>query len=407
MVIGIFTDTFYPEINGVATSVILLKRELEKIGHTVYVVSPSNPALKFMPDIGRTFRLPSAPLVFLPSRRLAITYKKSVAHKINELKLDIIHTNTEFSLGFFGKFIAAALNKPVIHTYHTLYKDYVHYITKGRLPNISADMARRYSRLFCNSCDMLVTPTDKTRDLLLEYDVERPIEVIPTGIDIEQFSQTPGDALRIAALRAELRIGPNERLILYVGRIAKEKSIDSIIRHLPEYFKTHKNEKFLIVGGGPLRNELEELARQYGIGNKVVFAGERPWEEVSLFYKMASVFISASLSETQGLTFIEAMAAKIPVVAKKDRSVEKLIIDGFSGCLFEEDSQIPSVLHKIQTDSDFRNEQIANAYEIASQNSSAQFAVKMEQMYEKTIREYELHGRRYILNNRLVQKILL
>jgi 1,2-diacylglycerol 3-alpha-glucosyltransferase len=407
MVVGIFTDTFYPEISGVNTSVMLLKRELEKKGHDVYVFTCSNPALKYLPDIDNTFRLPSTPFLFLPSRRFAVVYQKKVAHKIGMLNLDIIHTNTEFSLGFFGKLVAASLNKPVIHTYHTLYKDYVHYLTKGHFPNFSAEMARTYSRMFCNSCCTIITPTEKTRDLLLEYNIERPIEVIPTGIDMDKFKTSPGDADKILKIKNELGIGPNERVILYIGRIAKEKNIDAIVRQLPEYFNTNKNEKMLIVGDGPYRSDLELLAKKLNISDRIIFAGERPWEEIASYYKIGSVFVSASLSEAQGLTFIEAMAAGIPVLAKKDRSVEKIIIDGYSGCLFDEDGQMPAMLAKIQGDRAFREKIITNAYEIAEQNSSVQFATKIERLYAKTLRDWDLLDKKYLLSNPVIKKILL
>ena len=407
MVIGIFTDTFYPEISGVTTSVLLLKRELEKKGHSVYVFTCSNPALKYVPDIENTYRLPSAPFIFLPNRRFAVVYKKSLAHMIGSLNLDIIHTNTEFSLGFFGKLIAASLNKPVIHTYHTLYKDYVHYITKGHFPNFSADMARVYSKLYCNRCCVVVTPTEKARDQLLEYNIERPIEVIPTGIDTEHFKPAPGDAEKIVALKYELGIGANERVLLSVGRIAKEKNIDVVVRHLPEYFKTHKNDKLLIVGDGPYKPEIEALAKNLGISDNIIYAGERPWSVMPLFYKMGSVYISASLSETQGLTFIEAMAAGIPVLAKRDRSVEKIIIDGHSGCLFDDDAEIPDKLTQIQNSKLFRENLIANAYVIAAQNSSELFAARIERLYTKTLQEWDLLDKKYILSNPIIKKILM
>ena len=407
MVVGIFSDTFYPEINGVTTSILLLKRELENLGHTVYVVTTSNPALKYVPDIAHTFRLPSAPFIFLPSRRMALFYKKRIAHIIGALKLDIIHTNTEFSLGFFGKLIAAALNKPVVHTYHTLYKDYVHYITKGRLPNISADMARLYSRMYCNGCSLIITPTEKTKDLLIEYEVEKPIEIVPTGVDMEVFRPQPDDMQKIASIKAELGIGTNEKVILYVGRIAKEKSLDSIVRQMPEYLSTHKNDKLLIVGNGPFKAELMEIIAKCGISNNVIFAGERPWNEIALFYKLGSVFVSASQSETQGLTFIEAMAAGVPVLAKKDRSVENLVIDGQTGCLFEDDSQIPEKLGKIQNDRAFRDSLVSNAYSKASEYSCEAFAKRVEALYERAISDWEINNKKYIISNPVFQKILL
>ncbi|MDR1440051.1 MAG: glycosyltransferase family 4 protein [Clostridiales bacterium] len=410
MVAGIFTDTFYPEINGVATSVMLLKRELERLGHTVYVVTCSNPALRGGADIENTFRLPSAPFIFLPSRRMAVLYKKSVARKIKSLGLDIIHTNTEFSLGMFGKLMAAALNKPNIHTYHTLYEDYVHYITKGKFPNFSAEMARLFSKKFCNGCDAVITPTDKIRDLLLEYSVDRPISVIPTGIDIEQFSGAAagaGGEAEIAALRRELGIGPGDKVILYVGRLAREKNIDGIMSQLPRCMKAEPGAKFLLVGDGPWKKELEALACEGGIRDRVIFAGERPWRDIAKFYKLGDVFISASLSETQGLTFIEAMAAGLPVLAKRDRSVEKLIYDGRTGCLFDDDAEIPGKLGKILGDASFREGLVSGAMGIAAQNSAAQFAKSIEAAYAGTIRGWQPVGKKYILSKKVLQKIIM
>jgi 1,2-diacylglycerol 3-alpha-glucosyltransferase len=410
MVVGIFTDTFYPEINGVATSVLLLKRGLERLGHTVYVVTSSNPALKREPDVGNTFRLPSAPFVFLPSRRMAVVYKKSVAHKIKLLSLDIIHTNTEFSLGMFGKLMAAALGKPVLHTYHTLYEDYVHYITKGKFPHLSAEMAKLFSKKYCNSCDAVVTPTDKIRDLLIEYSVEKPISVIPTGIDVGQFSGAAAGAAgaaELASMKRELGIGAGDKVILYVGRLAKEKNLDGVVRYLPQYIRNNPNTKFLLVGDGPWKKEIAALAAEGGIGGSLVFAGERLWRDIAMFYKLGDVFISASLSETQGLTFIEAMAAGLPVLAKKDRSVEKLIIDNQTGCLFENDRDIPAKLQKILHDGAFRGRLVSNALDMAAQNSADQFAKNIALAYESTISGWKPAGKRYALSQKVLQKIIL
>ena len=407
MRIGIFTDTFFPEINGVATSVTLLQRELEKRGHKVYVITSSNPQLKHEEDIQNTFRLPSAPLVFLPSRRMAVLYNKRVAHKIQSLNLDVVHTNTEFSLGMFGKLSAAVLNKPVVHTYHTLYEDYVHYITRGHFKQFSVDMTKFLSKSFCNNCDALIVPTEKTRDLLLQYNVERRIAVIPTGIDIEPFRKHKGDDAELRTLKRKYGIRESEKVILYVGRLAKEKNIDTIVENLPAYIQKNRKTKFLIVGDGPWKKEIENVARRNGIGGSLVFTGEQPWKNIPQFYKMGDVFVSASLSETQGLTFIEAMAAGIPVLAKKDRSIEKLIIDDHSGCIFEDDQEIPNKLQRILEDSSFSRKIVRNGFDIVEQNSSARFALNVEQYYEEIIKEWIDSGKRHKLNKELLRRLIM
>ena len=413
MVVGIFTDTFFPEINGVATSVILLQRELEKLGHKAYVVTSSNPALRHEPDIARTFRLPSAPFLFLPERRMAMLYNKSVARKIRELELDIIHTNTEFSLGMFGKFSAAVLGIPVVHTYHTLYKDYVHYITKGKFPSFAEDMAKKFSYVYCESCDAVITPTNKTRDLLRTYEVDKPIHVIPTGIDFMQFAPSANDERATADLRHELGIPPQDKVILYVGRLAKEKNIDRVVRQLPKYMRARPHTTFLLVGDGPFRSDLQGIAREGGIEGKLVFAGERPWREIASFYKLGDAFVSASLSETQGLTFIEAMSAGLPVLAANDRSIEDLVINGYSGCLFDSDDEIPGLLERVLGDEDFRASLVRNALAVSWRYSAGTFARGVERVYRDTIdmarlmSEEDTRMLRRILSKKTLQQIIM
>ena len=406
MVVGIFTDTFYPEINGVATSVLLLKRELENLGNSVYVFTSNTPVLKKCEDIENTFRLPSAPFVFLPSRRVAVVYKRSVAHKIRSLNLDIIHTNTEFSLGMFGKLMAAALNIPVVHTYHTLYKDYVHYISKGRMTTFSLELARMFSRSFCNNCHSLIVPTEKTKDVLLEYNVDRPIDIIPTGIDIGPFRRKESDEGEIRALKEKFGIGENDRVVVYVGRLAKEKNIHVVVEQMPKYISEAPNTKLLLVGDGPLKKRIKEIASAGGFLGNVVFTGEQPWSQINKFYKMGNVFISASLSETQGLTFIEAMAAGLPIVAKRDRAVEGLVVDGHSGYIFDSDDEIPSILSKVFDNDGLRMSMGANAVRTAELYSSGQFAKSVLESYQKALASWDVSGVQARLSNRILSRIV-
>ena len=413
MVVGIFTDTFYPEINGVATSVVLLQRELGKLGHRAYVVTSSNPAVRHAPDVPNTFRLPSAPFIFLPERRMAVLYNKAVARKIRGLGLDVVHTNTEFSLGMFGKLSAAVLGIPVVHTYHTLYEDYVHYITKGMFPSFSVEMAKKLSRVYCDSCDAIITPTDKARDLLRSYDVDKPISVVPTGVDFSQFAPADGDASDAAALRQELGIPPGDSVLLYVGRLAKEKGIDVVVRQLPAYMRRRPDTTFLLVGDGPHRGELRAIARAGGIEGKLVFAGERPWREIARFYKLGDAFVSASRSETQGLTFIEAMSSGLPVLAVNDRSIENLVIDGRSGCLFDTEDEIPAKLERMLGDGGFRASLVKNALAIAAGYSAASFARGVERVYRNAIDEARMMSGEHawtpkrVLSNKTLRRLIM
>jgi 1,2-diacylglycerol 3-alpha-glucosyltransferase len=207
MNIGIFTDTFCPQINGVVTSIRTLEKELSKKGHKVYIFTVSHPEIK--KDCPNIFRLPSMPFIFLKSYRVGVLYPLKVVRMVKQLKLDIIHTQTEFSLGLFGKLMAKRLNLPCIHTYHTMYEDYVHYASKGRLSIVTPRMAKQLSRIFCNHTHLVIAPTKKVEQILKSYGVKRPIVIIPTGIDLEPFKKKYCNREEIARVKRKNRYQSN------------------------------------------------------------------------------------------------------------------------------------------------------------------------------------------------------
>lgn len=333
MKIGIFTDTYYPQINGVATSVLMLKENLEKQGHSIYIFTTTDP--KAPTSERNVYRLPSIP--FASARRIGVIYHPSIARKIRALQLDLIHTHTEFSLGVFGRMIANELGIPSVHTMHTMYEQYTHYIAKiGALDAAAKTLARKLSRYFCNTADAVIAPTEKVEEMLRIYGVRNKVAVIPTGIELDKFAPTRYDTDEVATLRTEYGLADTDRVLLYIGRISREKNIAEVLYGLKEYFPQHSEAKFLIVGDGPDRENLQSLTQSLGIGNQVIFAGEKPWDQIGLYYQLGDVFISASQSETQGLTYIEALAAGLPLIAKTDACLDHVLLDGVNGFEFSD-----------------------------------------------------------------------
>jgi 1,2-diacylglycerol 3-alpha-glucosyltransferase len=231
MNIGLFTDSYYPEVSGLVTSINTLQKELKKRGHNVYIFTTSNPCTR---QKGLSvFRLPSMPFIFLKSRRMGLFYSPRAAKCVKHLKLDIIHTQTEFSLGIFGNIMSKQLGIPIVHTYHTLYKDYVHYISKDKFKKFSDDLVRIISRNYCNGCNAVIAPSKKVYDLLKDYGVSRPIKIIPTGIELYRFRKENQTEADLISLKESLGIKRDEPIILFIGRIAKEKSIDVVLRQMP------------------------------------------------------------------------------------------------------------------------------------------------------------------------------
>ena len=379
MRIGIFTDTYYPQINGLATSVLMLGHHLRMQGHRVFIFTTTDPDAPI--DEEDVYRLPSMP--FLEERRMGMFYHPRLARFVRRLDLDLIHTHTEFSLGVFGRYMARELRLPIIHTMHTVYEDYTHYLTKVRaLDPITKAIARKITTDFCNSADHVVVPTEKVRDLLTSYGVRGSIGTIPSGIEIGRFKPGYYSISEVMRARDEMGIGPDERVVLYLGRIAKEKNIQELFYGLQKYLKDTGGVKFLLVGDGQDRQRLEALAGELEMTDKAIFAGAKPWDEIGKYYQAGDVFVNASLSETQGLTYIEAMAAGLPVVAKADRCLEGILRDGVNGYSFTDENGMINALDKVLSDDSEWKRLSFGALATAEQFSAATYAGKVAAEYE-------------------------
>ena len=281
MNIGLFTETYYPEINGVATSSYMLKNELEKRGHHVYVFTTTTPgAPKHELNV---FRVPSIPFLFITERRVGLFYQPRLATLIKKLNLDIIHTQTEFSLGIFGRIMARELRLPIVHTYHTIYEDYTHYLTHFKaLDRRAKAFARVYSKVVCNTVEQVIAPTEKTRQLLLKYSVHKDISVIPTGIDLHKFDRSNYSEEAVRAIKLQYGIRPGDKVLLYLGRISQEKNLEEVVMAMPEYMKTRERVLFLVVGGGPALDKVKELVRELRLTDRFIFTGPQPWDTIGL-----------------------------------------------------------------------------------------------------------------------------
>ncbi|MBR3772326.1 MAG: glycosyltransferase family 4 protein [Clostridium sp.] len=395
MNIGLFTETYYPEINGVAASVYVLKEELEKQGHNVYVFTTTSPNAP--QNEKNVYRVHSLPCILISDRRVGLLYQRKIAAAIKKLKLDIIHTNTEFSLGVFGRIMAKELKIPIIHTYHTIYEDYTHYVTKGIVFDQKAKKAvRLFSKVCCNKADEVIVPTDKVKEILQNYHVTRSIEVIPTGINLDKFDERNYSKEQLVGLRASYGIKENDKVILYLGRVSREKNIQELLKYMPGYLGGHKDVKFVLVGDGPDGERLREYARSLSCSNQILFIGERPYDEVGQYYQIGDVFVSASNSETQGLTFIEAMASGLPVVAKEDRCLEGIMKEGNNGHFFRSEKEFHSALDNILYSG--RQEEYSEcAKQTAHRFSTQEFANEILHVYENVLmrreeNEYDREG---------------
>lgn len=386
MNIGLFTDTYYPELNGVANSVYLLKKELEKRGHNVYVITTRSPGA---PENEKgVFRVPSKACSFVPERRIGLFYHPKIARKIHKMKLDVIHTNTEFAIGMFGRIMAHELFIPVVHTYHTIYEDYTHYIKKYISNEERAKkVVKLFSKFSVRGAEELIVPTKKVAGLMRRYGVKPDINVIPTGIDLSRFNSLDTKAQR-EKLKMSLGIPQANKVILYLGRISEEKNIDEVMDYLDVYMNSHSDVSFLAIGDGPYRSALEKKAKTLKHTKQMIFAGAKPWDEINHYYQVADVFVSGSTSETQGLTYIEALASGIPIVVRKDPCLDEVLIQGKNGYGFEDEQSFIEGIHQI-LDNPQKIAYEKNALQSADPFSTEQFAGKVENIYYHVIKTHK------------------
>lgn len=374
MRIGIFTDTYPPFINGVSTSIAMLEKALIEEGHEVFIVTvnPENMSYKYENE-ERIIRIPGIP-TGIYDYRLAGIYPIRAVNKIKKWNLDVIHSHTEFSIGTFARIISKQFNIPLVHTYHTMYEDYVYYITKGYFDKSSKKILEYLTKFYCDkTARKLIVPSKKTYDLFKEkYKFDKEINIVPTGIDTKRFSKENFTLEQILELKKELGIKKDDFVILYVGRLAKEKNIELLLKGQADILKYKKNVKFVIVGSGPDYEHYVNLSKDLKINNSVIFTNAIPWEEIPIYYQLASVFVTASNTETQGLTLIEAMSGSIPVVCLEDESFKDILIDNINGKYFrDKDGYVNAIKYLI--DNPDTRKKMSNQASITSEMHSLKF----------------------------------
>lgn len=385
MRIGLFTDTYPPYINGVSTSVLMLKQGLEKLGHEVYVVTVNSENFHYKEE-ENILMIPGIPIGIMDFRMTSL-YPIKAQKIIKNWNLDVVHTHTEFGVGSFARLIAKQYNIPLVHTYHTMYEEYIYYITKGYFDDASKKLVEYLTLFLCDkTVEELIVPTKKTYDLFKEkYKVKRDVHIIPSGIDVTRFYEENIDKKEVASLKKELGIKKDDYIILYVGRIAKEKNIDFLINNLKDIVKKIPKVKMIIVGDGPDMKDLLELTHQNKLDKYITFTGKVPWVNVPKYYQLANVFVTASQTETQGLTVIEAMGASKPVVAIKDESFELVMTDRQDGLFFTTDIEFQKLILKLHDDKEFANMIASQARITANSYNPEVYAKRVLEVYKKVI----------------------
>lgn len=308
MRIGFFTEVYRPVVNGVVESIDGLAEGLRERGHSVYCFAPRMPGADAS-DAGDVpiYEMPSLPLPTNTPYRLTLPLvsRRNVNNVIKRLSL--VHAHSMFVTGWMALRYARRYGMPIVYTYHTKLEAYAHYVPFE--PNATRFAASQLTRTFGNLVDAVVVPTPAMAHHLRETGVETRIEVVPSGIDVARFAAGRRDE----RVRAKLRVRGDERLVLFVSRLAREKNVDLLLEAFAD--ANDPSLRLVIAGDGPARDELETRAIELGIRESIVFLGAVPREALPDLYASADAFVFPSTTETQGLVQAEALAAGACVIA--------------------------------------------------------------------------------------------
>lgn len=389
MNIALFTDTYLPEINGVATSTDNLAKTLRAHGHNVIVVT-TNPFSSVMTYQDNVIRIPGVEVKMIYGYQFARLYNQEAAKIIERFHPDVIHSQTDFSVGVFGFLMARKLHCATVYTFHTMMEDYAYYVTHGHFDRLARHMVRGFFREKTTHYDAIVAPSDKIRDYLRLVGIDSSIYVIPTGIEFQRFSLANENKKETLALKQRFGIKPGEYVILSLGRVAKEKSIDLLLRGYKKFLDQGEPvpTKFAITGWGPAEKELQDLAHTLGIEDKVVFTGKVAQNETHKYYHLGDCFVSASITETQGLTFMEAMAASLVTLARYDDNLVGTIVDGQTGYFFFDEFDFTSKLNHVIALPQKEKQRIQeNALKAIDLYSLEHFYENIMEVYSRVVRQ--------------------
>ncbi len=334
MRIGIFSESYEPVSNGVAVSVRTLIDELRAMHHHVCVMAPHYP--DYVDESPFVMRVPSILTPMNADYPVPYPWFPRLRKEINRLHLDVLHSQSPWFLGILALRIARQYGIPHISTYHTLYDQYAHYMTFLPTP-ATRGILEWWMPEFYNQCDSVIVPSEVAEDSLRSYGVTARINVIPTGVPLPRSDSLSENSKR--EVRERFEISNAVPLLLYVGRIAREKNIEIVVDAFAQTADEVPDARLLLVGGGPELDTWKQRVERLPCGDRVVFTGNLPRSELDTIYAAADLFVFGSTTETQGLVVSESRAAGTPAVVVRGGGASENVHNGEDGVIVEPDAE--------------------------------------------------------------------
>ncbi|MFH1772987.1 MAG: glycosyltransferase [Patescibacteria group bacterium] len=385
MKILIATDTYYPSVNGAAYFTYRLANTLVQRGYEVFVICPSksfkNTIIK---DKGVTiYGIRSIHIPVYKNFRMSpsIFSKKTIYKTIKEIFPDVVHIQNHFLIGKGTAIVAKKLGIPIVGTNHFMPENLVHYF---HLPKIAETWLQKFGWKQCvdvfEKLDLVTTPTETAKELLKKAGFSKEVLALSCGIDLERFKPTNDGSY----LKQRYEIPINKAVLLYVGRMDKEKRVEVILHALLDILRT--NDAHLVLAGiGEEKQKLETLSQKLGVQKSVTFTGFVPDEDLQNIYRVADIFVIAGIAELQSIVTMEAMASGLPIVAVNAMALPELVHDSKNGFLFPiDDSQaLAQKVTTILSDHKLQKEMSKESLEIIKAHDMTKIIKRYESIYHE------------------------
>lgn len=390
MKIALFSDTYAPEINGVAIHVSALKEGLESLGHEVLVVT-TNPKDKDTFQEHGVLHCPSIKLKRIYGYGLSMPINMRQYQIIKKFNPDVIHIHTEFGIGLFGILVSKMLKRPVIYTLHTIYDDYVYYVVPKPLIKTGQRIFYKYIRSLYKRATVITGPSPKSHEYLINAGLHRNVEIIPNPVDVDRFSIENVNPEDIDNIKKIYNIPGNAFIGCIISRVGKEKSIDVLLNYIEKYSKVNKNFRFLIVGDGPAKSALELQAKKLGIDNIVIFTGKIPNNKLLPYYAACDVFLTASLSDTNSISMLEAMSMGLPIIQRNDPINKGQVIENVNGFIFNDETSFIEKLNTVYNMTSEERAELKNKVRnsVIHSNTKNNMAAKIVDVYTHAIKIFK------------------
>lgn len=383
MRVAIFTDAYLPFTSGVVTHIKILKDELIKNGHEVLIVTAS-------PEVD-DYKMEDN-VLYCPAVALKKIYGYGITtpislHRLNiikEFNPDVIHIQTEFSMGLFGLWATNTMKKPMVYTLHTMYDDYTNYIFPKSLDTFGHFAAHRYFHIIASRADEIIGPSPKVGEFLKRCGVDEEIHVVSNIAHVDE-----PDEARVNEIRTANGLDGAEVVLCFIGRLGKEKSIDVLMTYFSKALEKHPTMKLFIIGGGPEAENLKALAKTLKIENNVIFTGMIPNTDVRNYLAASDLYATASTSEMNSVSMLEGLSSGLMVLQKLDEANRYQINEGKTGLIFENEEDFCKLIDDYAAKTPQERAELRKSVKAeAEAYGSKEFISKMIEIYTSAINKH-------------------